>query len=1558
MKKISLLFTLALCVGLAHGQVVTETFDYAVGTALKGAGAAGAGWDGPWVFPKGEDGRIAAGSITAAGRTSATGHFRIDNNQSGSIQESRYYRKLSTPRTDVAGQVAWLSQYQQSIYDGESASNGTVHFMGFANAAAYTANGPGGQLMFFGRQFNNANVAAVRIPTNAVISDKPANEMNFIVSALYWSGDAAAERLYVWINPSATAPALDTATADIKRLAPDLNGGFDAIGGKVAGGGGMVGLVDDIRLGSSYADVRAAGGPVQPSGKLATESFDYAAGAALAGLGTSANGWGGAWMKLSTADGYVISPEMVYSTALGKQTTATSLRIDKPAGADVRYVRKLSQRFADEAGKVYYLSSFQRHTDLGGSYVLFADSDTYGASGANGQLIMTGTNPGQGGFGVSRPPANNQNGGPASTEDGALTVTAVYLSGDAANDKVYVWFNPDLAAATLDTAAADLKVYNVNFNGGFDAVGLKATGGAVVSMIDEIVVGTAYADVKPGSLTDYSPPVTLTGIAVEKFNYTAGESLVGKGDASQGWKGPWALSSDSKDSTFIRNRSLPISDLNVITSAPSVEFITTGNNQRLQRLFETPLTPAGGDFWFANQLAVDGNLNTVANLTLINLDTMGKRAFERVFVGKQFGSRNIFAAGVSRTGPAQTGKTFNGSEASWIVSRMVVTNADSSEWKLYVWVNPNPAVEPDTALADIKGKPYREARFDGVWLKVEANRGFRASFDDVYFGRTFAQVLPDDLMSIPAAGLPAEDGFTYPAGTPLEGKAGGTGWAAAWENLGGTGTATIAEGGVRSLPLLKSTVSGHTALTNAISVRRKLNAEYGDYGRSYWLGYWTVSEGAFAGNVSRLVLATSAFDGGANSASGELVQIGKGFGADNLGFAGGAAAPGVLASAGHFVAVEVVTNGTSAPDDIYVWVDPNQETRPSRDSAIAQQKNLAGWEYVGLKVAGTDGLTTRFDDIYTGTTFAAIVPTDLVAVADPGKPIAAVEVFDYPAGTMLNTLDGGTGWKGPWAVTGAGSATIVAGSLVSPRVNTAGNSVKLSGTTQPTAAVRPLFSPFGAPNADSATVWVSFLLQQPAKAIGTAGSVGIGSGDNVIAIGSRQGASTLNVTINGADPQPLAGTNTTDANWVVMRFQLSGNDNPEQVRMWINPASDAIPSNVAAVYTNTSLTGFNAGLERVVAEILGTGTIDLRADEFRIGFSYRDISTQFGSSNPNLQAFEPFNYDAGTTLVGKGGENAFWKDAWAPGTDAGPLTTNTLDVTAGSIAGPSGLSTSGNKVRANLADGAQKIRVQRTLAEPIKVENGNVTWVSFLMNTTAPDFFGNVSLVTLISDAGPYPNGGEAIGFGRGFGATAGPLSIVFPGNGGAVVTEVADVGTHLITARILSRPDSTTDLISLWVDPQLGSTPDTSTAELNLRRDRLRLANITAVRLKVEGGAASSGYVTEFDEIRIAKDFLSSIGTSALREPLVNDKLSVTAYPNPVGSELRIDWIGEASGQAEITVMDLQGRQVAQVLREPRAQGENSTVWYPSGDMANGIYYLVVRHGNASSVRKLVMIR
>ena len=1513
MKKLSLLFTAALCFGLAHAQLAVENFDYDAGAELAG-GAGGSGWDGPWVFQNATTSlnTIVAGSLEAAGRTSTSGYLEVDHTGG---QNNRYFRRLATPQQDVAGQQVWMSMFMDSDYAGEAASNGTVHFMGFANSADYGSTGPGGQLMFIGRQFNQANIAAVRIPTNAVLSEEPANELSHVVTALCWSGDDSPERVFVWINPPAGATSLDTANADIARNAPDLNGGFDAIGGKTGGGGALLGRVDDIRVATCYEE--------------------------LTGAGECGDGGGGGGEPNATTylDDDIDAGNFVY---LGYTNSFSTTQV---SGSEVGIVGNGGGDNFENL--VYQLNTGEDGDDDGND-----DPVSIDLSATNKIFIRAkSTSPVAMRVDVVDEATDYSSNTPGLFRD----VTAEYqtFEFDYSNALTFIDYSSGATTCTPASGGCDVPADAIDQLWFYLNPGSGSFDGTLT--IDYIAFGEDRQGGGGGGGGG-----TSDALASENFNdYGVGDMLAGK-DGGTGWSGAWTLAEGGNDSSVIVDKGLPIDELNVITSAPALRLNTSANEQRFDREFASPLTHDDGDFWFANQLTIDGALNTVANVTLLNADTVGGGNPERLFVGKRFGNREIFAAGAAGGGPTNAGKQFNGSDAAWIVNRVVAMEADSM-WALYTWVNPNPADgTPDTANADIKGKMYKAAQFDAVRLKTEAAPGFRAEYDDLYFGRMFSDIVPADLTAIPAAGMAAEEGYDYDAGTALEGLSGGEGWAGDWEILGGEGSAEIAAGGVTSLPLLRQTASGHVAVTDALTARRQLNAEFGDYGRSYWVGFWTVSEGDFAGNVSRLVLASEAFDGSATAGQGELVQIGKGFGADNIGFAGGAAAPGAQASRGNFVVAEVVTNGTDAMDEVYVWVNPALDMRPGRDSAISQMRDLSGWEYIGLKVGGAAGLTTRWDDIYTGRSFGEIVPDDLEEVQDPGQPVAAVETFDYDSGAALAGLDGGSGWLDAWSVDGTATATITDGSLDSDRVDETGNALSMSKTEggDVTVASRPFFAPFGAEGQDSSSVWVSFLHQQPTKAIGAAATVGIGSGDAAVTVGSRQGVNTVNITSGSDAPVALAGSAVGTTAWIVMRFEVSGNDSPEAVRVWVNPPADAVPSDASAAFTDTDLDGFEGGIEELRLRTFGTGAVDLRVDEFRIGFGYRDISTGFGNDNANLVAAEPFNFDAGASLPGLGGENPFWAGAWELAESSDALGTNTATIVSGSLDG-AGVETSGNRVEVSLADAAQKIRVERDFSEPITVADGNETWVSFLMNTTQPDFFSNVSVVMLMASGSSFPNGGEALGFGRRFDAAAGPLGVVFPG-AGAVSSEVADAGLNLVTARILSLPDGDNDLISLWINPDVNSASlDTAEADLNLFRPRLRDVELTGVRLKVEAAGPADGYVTEFDEIRVARDFQNSIGMlTSIREPLVNDRLRVAAYPVPVSEELRIDWNASAAGAAEITVMDQQGRLISRVLDEPRLAGENSTLWYPNGDVANGVYYLVVRQGAESSVRKLVMLR
>jgi len=360
----------------------------------------------------------------------------------------------------------------------------------------------------------------------------------------------------------------------------------------------------------------------------------------------------------------------------------------------------------------------------------------------------------------------------------------------------------------------------------------------------------------------------------------------------------------------------------------------------------------------------------------------------------------------------------------------------------------------------------------------------------------------------------------------------------------------------------------------------------------------------------------------------------------------------------------------------------------------------------------------------------------------------------------------------------------------------------------------------------------------------------------------------------------------------------------------------------------------------------------------RSGFSYRDISTQFGSSDPNLIAYEPFNYDAGIGLVGAGGVNAFWDGAWENNFDA--FEQNQTLILDGSLE-QSGVESQANRVEVSFLDASQVMRPTRPIAEKFAMSEGNEYWVSFFMNTTQADAFSNVNNLVLTTEMPGFPPGGQAIAFGRGFDAASGPLGIILPGAGGISgrTSGLFDDGFHWIVARLVSRPDEETDLVAMWIDPSATSTPDTATAQVLWEGARIRDVEFSGVMIKTEAAGPGAPLVSEYDELRIARTFTAATGgTVNTVDPLDADPLEVSAYPNPLGNLLNVEWVSETSGRATGRLLDIQGREVARLFEDIRGEGKQKIASPVPSGLPNGFYYLQVVHGDRSSTRKMILYR
>ncbi len=121
--------------------------------------------------------------------------------------------------------------------------------------------------------------------------------------------------------------------------------------------------------------------------------------------------------------------------------------------------------------------------------------------------------------------------------------------------------------------------------------------------------------------------------------------------------------------------------------------------------------------------------------------------------------------------------------------------------------------------------------------------------------------------------------------------------------------------------------------------------------------------------------------------------------------------------------------------------------------------------------------------------------------------------------------------------------------------------------------------------------------------------------------------------------------------------------------------------------------------------------------------------------------------------------------------------------------------------------------------------------------------------------------------------------------------------------------------------------------------------------------GAASTGSVY-FDDLRLVKKAALSVVES--RPPVVETPESwmlLQNYPNPFNPVTRIPFTVAESGQVELVVYDIRGRQVKVLLDGVVAPGHH-TVVFDGSDLASGIYYYRFKAGNQIFTRRMALIK
>jgi len=116
-----------------------------------------------------------------------------------------------------------------------------------------------------------------------------------------------------------------------------------------------------------------------------------------------------------------------------------------------------------------------------------------------------------------------------------------------------------------------------------------------------------------------------------------------------------------------------------------------------------------------------------------------------------------------------------------------------------------------------------------------------------------------------------------------------------------------------------------------------------------------------------------------------------------------------------------------------------------------------------------------------------------------------------------------------------------------------------------------------------------------------------------------------------------------------------------------------------------------------------------------------------------------------------------------------------------------------------------------------------------------------------------------------------------------------------------------------------------------------------------------SLGYLYAIsDGIYRSKSTLDS--NKYIRNSVYNYSLAQN-YPNPFNSNTTIEYSLESPGQVYITIYNVLGENVAEILNEFKAKGNYQVVFNPSS-LASGIYFYQMRVGDFTQVKKMILLR
>lgn len=1303
---------------------------------------------------------------------------------------------------------------------------------------------------------------------------------------------------------------------------------------------------------------------------IASEDFNYPEGSTIGGA-NGGTGWAGPW-TIITGNNKTVTADSIKNFRTGK-ATGRVLHVDyPPSSGSVRMERELSAPITDN-GNTYWFAFDAVYSGTAGNnanVVALVNTATTAPIGPNGQLVLIGKQPaasGTGFLGLGTAPSTAVVNQKKKIQDTYWMVVKIKFSGNANADTVYLFMNPDPAVEPTNKMADVVYTLPTGLNSGFNGVYVKVEGTptGLSAKYDNMILGNTYTDVIPtgvNSLPKYRP-------VREKFNYVAGNNLIGSGTATDGWGGAWSSVVSPGAQPIVASR--VENELLLKQTTPNALSMTLVSETRLKRDLASVYRDNGLTYWlgfFAKYTnAANGN---AMNVMLVNngLETMAATgapgqllAIGKVSANDQLGlgrPPSFFATGIA--GVANRG--------NWFVAK-IETNGTSAVDTVRLYLNPNTATEPAPGTEVMK---YAADKLNNGWraigLKVTGTpTNLQALVDDLYLGLSFDEIVPEDLAVLDNAPTPAFEKFDYANNTLVNTSTTlGTrsnGWNGPWKSV--SSEANVKTDSVRNFHNLRSTAGNALVIdrntADEVRLFRGLQTAYRDNTRTYWMGFWYRTNSFAAGETFQLILGdTAAFS--ATGEAGQSMRVGTTADNKNLKlFADPQTVDtGIAGDTARWIVLKIETNGTAAADTVRLFVDlpPGSTTPPANALALRKigttQLNN-GWNGILLRASGaTSTLRAVVDDIYIGNTFAEIVPNRLSPLIPLDQPEVAYEPFDYAPGE--NLAGKGTpagGWGGAWQKVGGDDVQVEDGSIETNLAIVDGNRANINYSTQPSVYDRKLKTVF---KDNGSSYWLSFLMDfANVQKISSEGQLVLMKGnEELIAFGRTSGFNRIGMTWGPEVFEFISTVPSSGKHWIVVRIDMSGNADAEGIYMWVDPIPEFQPSNsTASTFANLTTNkkrALNEGFDGLRIKTAGSAPFQFFVDEIRIGNTYSDVSKIEEEIPANVIAREQFRYGVGSAVQSLGTAGSQWGGPWREGFDGGGAST----VQEGSLSNGSRLATNGNHLLLNHAT-AVKVRPERDFAQFYE-DNGATYWLSFLADFTSTSN-SNVAFVFFTNYRNFSGDNAQRLGIGKGFNTP----NIGILGKPAAIVNSTTPIrsGIKWYVTKIKLTGNTEPDSVWLWINPDPEVEPAGSDALLKISTAALN-DGFQGLMLKAE---SSPAVLTQMrvDEIRFGTTYQSvaEIGSDIVTgiETPEQGTYALGNYPNPFSTHTTFSFRLNEPGHTSLQVVDMHGRAVAIVLNKQLEAGGHEVSWDQQG-LAPGVYIYQLAHPAHGCVKKILVIQ